>query len=64
MLGHELRHAIEIANAASVVDETSLGAEYRRIGFASGAMRAGCGYDSRAAIDAGQQVWSELNRGE
>jgi hypothetical protein len=65
MLGHELRHAVEIANAASVVDEQSLAEEYRRIGFASGALQRGTGYDSRAAIDAGYRVWSELgHRGE
>src|SRR5215468_1537863 len=33
MLGHELQHAVEVADASSVVDEESLGAEYRRIGF-------------------------------
>jgi len=59
-LGHELRHAIEIADARSVVDDTSLAAEYRRIGFASRATRRGDGYESRAAIDAAHQVWAEL----
>jgi hypothetical protein len=60
ILGHELQHAVEIANAESVVDEASLAAEYRKIGFGSGALRAGTGYDSRAAIEAGQRVWHEL----
>jgi hypothetical protein len=60
MLGHELRHALEIAHAASVVDEESLAQEYRRIGFASGALRRGAGYDSRAAIETGRRVWREL----
>jgi len=64
MLGHELRHAVEIAEAASVVDERTLAAEYRRIGFASSVMRAGCGYDSRAAIETGQRIFGELNRAE
>jgi hypothetical protein len=62
MLGHELRHAVEIADADSVVDEPSLGDEYRRIGFASTVMRSGAGYDSRAAIEAGRRVWDELSR--
>jgi len=61
-LGHELRHAVEIADATSVVDDTSLGAEYARIGFASHGVRKGSGYESRAAIDAGRTVWAELNR--
>jgi hypothetical protein len=61
ILGHELQHAVEIARARTVVDDESLAAEYRRIGFASGALQ-GTGYDSRAAIDAGDRVRSELNR--
>jgi hypothetical protein len=59
-LGHELRHAVEIADAPSVVDDASLAAEYHRVGFASRVMRRGDGYESRAAIDAAQQVWAEL----
>ena len=59
-LGHELRHAVEIADAPSVVDNASLAAEYRRVGFASRVLRRGDGYESRAAIDAAHQVWAEL----
>ena len=59
-LGHELRHAVEIADAPSVVDDASLAVEYRRVGFASRTMRRGDGYESRAAIDAAHQVWAEL----
>jgi hypothetical protein len=59
MLGHELRHAVEIADADSVVDQASLGAAYRRFGFASTVMRSGEGYDSQAAIDAGRRRRAE-----
>jgi hypothetical protein len=59
-LGHELRHAVEIADAPSVVDNASLAAEYRRVGFASHVVRRGDGYESHAAIDAARQVWAEL----
>jgi hypothetical protein len=59
-LGHELRHAVEIADAPSVVDNASLAAEYRRVGFASSVTRRGDGFESRAAIDAARQVWAEL----
>jgi hypothetical protein len=59
-IGHELRHAVEIADAPSVVDAASLAMEYRRIGFPSHVMRRGEGYESRAAIEAGHQVWAEL----
>jgi hypothetical protein len=61
MLAHELQHAVEIAAAPSVVDELSLAAEYRRIGFASHAMPRGAGFDSRAAIEVGFRVWHEVN---
>jgi hypothetical protein len=60
-LGHELRHAVEIADAPSVVDDASLAAEYRRVGFASRAVRNGAGYESQAAIDAASRVWTELS---
>lgn len=58
-LGHELRHAVEIANAPSVVNEVSLAAEYRRIGFPARAVSRG--FDSRAAIETGQRIWVELS---
>jgi hypothetical protein len=61
-LGHELRHAVEIADAPSVTDTASLAEEYRRIGFASHGVRQGAGFESRAAIDAARQVWAELGR--
>ena len=61
-LGHELRHAVEIANAPSVVDVASLGELYRRIGFASHGVRQGAGFESRAAIESARRVWAELGR--
>jgi hypothetical protein len=61
-LGHELRHAVEIAEAPSVVDIASLAALYRQIGFASHGMPHGVGFESRAAIDSARRVWTELGR--
>jgi hypothetical protein len=61
-LGHELRHAVEIAEDLSVVDQASLAALYERSGFASSLFRAGAGYDSQVAIEAGRRVWDELSR--
>ena len=62
MLAHELQHAVEVANAPWVVDEASLAAEYRRIGFPSQAATAtpGTAFESQAAIDAGQRVLRDL----
>jgi hypothetical protein len=61
-LGHELRHAVEIAEAPSVVDTSSLGAEYQRIGYASHGLPRGSAFESHAAVDAAHQVWAELSR--
>jgi len=58
ILGHELRHAVEIADAGSVIDQPSLASLYRRIGFRSGERS----YESDAAIAAGRQVQDELAR--
>jgi len=59
LLGHELRHALEIAGAPDVVNAATLAELYRRIGFQSGPY--GCNrYDSDAAITAGHAVAREL----
>jgi hypothetical protein len=60
-LGHELRHAVEIADDPSIVDEASLVAGFRRIGFPSHhGMPTMESFDTQAAIDAGAQVWREI----
>jgi hypothetical protein len=61
-LAHELRHAVEIADASYVVDVASLRALYERIGFASHGVAGGAGYKSHAAIDSARCVWAELGR--
>jgi hypothetical protein len=62
ILAHELQHAIEIAGSPSIVDQDSLAAQYRRIGFMSDGFTPGKGYDTRAAIDTGRRVWLELGQ--
>ena len=61
-IGHELRHAVEIADAPSITDAASLAAEYHRIGFESRGVARGSGFESLAAKDAARQVWAELGR--
>ena len=61
-LGHELRHAVEIADAPAVVDLPLLASEYRRIGFPSHGVTPGSGFETRTAKDAARQVWAELER--
>ena len=60
VLGHELQHAVEVADAPSVVDETTLAAEYKRIGFRTHSGKLT--FDSRAAIEAGRRIRVELDR--
>jgi hypothetical protein len=58
LLGHELQHVAEVADAPEVHDETALRELYRRIGVR---VRVDA-YDSVAAQQAGQAVRSELHR--
>lgn len=60
ILAHELRHAVEIADARTVVDSTSLAREYQRIGHVSSISQATTAFDTTAAVDAGRRVLQEL----
>jgi len=60
LIGHELRHAVEIADAPAIVDGESLAREYERIGFLNARQLAGTSYDSDAAVEAGYQVLRDL----
>lgn len=63
LIGHELFHAVEVADAPSVIDVSSFEREYARIGFISRTFRVGGGvaYDTHAAIDVGEQILREVN---
>lgn len=62
LIAHELRHAVEIADAPDVVDVASLGAAYERIGYVNhGVATPGVAFDSEAAVRAGHQVLRELS---
>jgi hypothetical protein len=63
ILGHELQHAVEIAEAPDVIDEVSLLRFYSRVGtrWEAGARRC---FDTRAAVDTGRQVLKELRTRE
>jgi len=61
ILAHELRHAVEIADAPSVVDGPSLAREYLRIGHVKDhAATPGLAFDTDAAVLAGHQVLGEI----
>jgi hypothetical protein len=57
LIGHELRHAIEVADATDVRDERALERLYRRIGTPSASLHA---YDTDAAQTTGRRVRKEL----
>ena len=57
LVGHELRHALEVAESPGVRDEASLIALYERIGHPSTGMHQ---YDTAAAQDTGRVVKAEL----
>ena len=59
MLGHELRHALELADAPWVRDNAAVLALYREIGYASCAGPTPC-YDTQEAVEAGREVLIEL----
>ncbi len=58
-LGHELQHAVEVAEERAIVDQHSLQALYGRIGFAID--HRGRQFESHAAREAGDQVRRELS---
>jgi hypothetical protein len=63
IIGHELRHALEIADDPSVVDSATLAQLYQNIGFATyGALttEAFGAFETEAAINAGERVHHEL----
>jgi hypothetical protein len=59
-LAHELRHAVEIADAASVVDTRTLSALYQRIGSRMSGPTEWETYETRAAREVSLQVRREL----
>lgn len=56
IIGHELRHAVEVADAADVRDDASLATLYRRIGVSEGNNL----FDTIAAQETGKRVLKEL----
>ena len=59
MLGHELRHALELADAPWVNDDGGVLSLYREIGYSSCTRPTPC-YDTLEAVEAGRQVLVEL----
>ena len=61
LLGHELRHVVEVVDAPWVVDATGYAALYRRIGRPSASCRRpGWCFETQSAVDSGYRVLEEL----
>jgi hypothetical protein len=59
-LGHELRHAVEVADEAEVVDRQSFARYYARIGIDVGGSGPSRQFETEAAIAAGRRTRGEL----
>jgi hypothetical protein len=59
-LGHELFHAVEIANEPSIVDARTLVAYYARVGTLTGDIDGKRTFETQAAADVGTRVRREL----
>jgi hypothetical protein len=59
IIGHELRHALEIAQAPEIQDEASMRAHYERAGTGRS---HDLGFETREAQDAGRRVRFELRK--
>jgi hypothetical protein len=57
LIGHELRHAIEIAEAPDVFDQATMISLYERIGQRGSGLHR---YDTLAAQNSGRRVKLEL----
>lgn len=60
MMGHELQHAVEVAERPAIVDAESMYREYLRIGYMNGATGSGLGVDTNAAVKTGGRIIDEL----
>lgn len=60
IIGHELRHALEVATHPEVIDQKTFGSMYERIGYRNRLARRGLAYDSIEAITAGRTIVEEM----
>ena len=61
LLGHELQHAVELADAPDVDDIDGYERLYRRIGYQSCSRETRC-FDTLAAVSAGRAILKELRQ--
>jgi hypothetical protein len=65
ILGHELQHALEVAQHPDIVSAETMAIAYERFGFTKSRGLEQMDFDTRAAVDAGVTIWKELlDRGD
>jgi hypothetical protein len=62
IVAHELQHAAEIASVRAVVDDSSFGRLYRRIGFPACLSPETNQFETSAAVEAGRRVRAEVRQ--
>jgi hypothetical protein len=61
VLGHELRHAVEVVDQPSIVDTATFAAAYEQVTYRRRHLaNGGVGLDTIAAVEAGVQIWKEM----
>lgn len=60
ILGHELQHALEIAERPEIVDSRTLALAYAKFGITRRAAHARVDFDTEAAIGTGNAIWREV----
>ncbi len=62
IVAHELQHVAEIASAPAVIDDSSFGRLYRKIGFPTCLSPEADQFETPAAVEAGQRVRTEVRQ--
>lgn len=60
MIGHELQHAVEVADNPEIVDEESMFQEYKRMGHVNGWLGSGVAVDTPEAGEIERRVAEEV----
>jgi hypothetical protein len=65
LVGHELRHAVEVADTPAIVDLASFDQEYGRLGYVNvnGSRNGVVVYETEEAERTGEQILRELRQG-
>jgi hypothetical protein len=65
LIGHELRHGVEVADTPAIVDTASFKREYARMGFVNrrASVAGVTAFESIEAVEAGQRILRELQNG-